>query len=251
MNSLIECQNELWKESRKQLKHFLLHMDQHSLHNFRVSVKKLNALSNLVSFVDEKSDTFRSMKGINKMFDHAGELRDGYVIEELSKNYGLENLVSKEISEMREEQLGKLKHCYRSNNSHSSHIRLKNVKYLEKISEADIILFFKHIRNQIEQCILAPEQSIDIHHVRKILKEYLFLSNLLNHKTYNQEVEAFEELQHDVDNKHDLEKLLKRLAQIKQNPRILKAIAKVKQDEEILESKILSSFKKLNFKKSI
>ena len=245
MNSLIEYHNKLWKESRTEIKHFLLHREQSSLHHFRVNVKKLNAISRLLSFVDEKSESFRSLKGINKMFEYAGELRDGYVIEELSKKYGIEDLLSKEDRERQEEHFEKLKKCYRGNNSHGPYIRLKNIKNLEKVSENNVILYIEHIRNQIEQSISSLERPRDIHQIRKIIKDFLFISTLLNLKSFNNEIEAFEELQHDIGNKHDLEKLLKKLYWQKKGLRMRKAIVKVKKDEEILESKILSSFKNI------
>lgn len=248
MNLLVKHHDNLWKQSRKQLKHFLISKEQSSLHHFRTSVKQLNTLSHLLNFIDQDFDSVRYMKRVNKIFERAGELRDDYVTEQLSKKYAIDTWLSPTIKEVQDEYFETLKKSYRTNATHSSNAQLKGIKRLEEVNAKELKVFAEHIRNKIATGISSPETLRVVHQIRKDIKEYLFTNKLLELKRTQfakpEEVAFFEKLQNLVGDKHDLEKLIRKTNRVKLNPKLQTAIDKIIEDEKQINQQILSAFKK-------
>ena len=80
-----------WKQMNNHLEAFLATGDQEQLHKFRVQIKKLRAMLNLVEHTSHQPRLLREFKPVRKIFKYAGNIRDAYTNLLLSERYQLKN----------------------------------------------------------------------------------------------------------------------------------------------------------------
>src|SRR4051812_27352418 len=115
------CFNDLWELMVTHFKAFVKNGDQEELHQFRVQVKKVRALLQLLDICSPANRLSKDIKPVKKIFKHCGEIRNAYINLQLSVRYQFKNeefllnQVSQiekgtnEVNERRKEYLEKMK----------------------------------------------------------------------------------------------------------------------------------------------
>lgn len=81
--------NKKWKGLKARIQTFLTTSDQQELHRFRVQVKKLKALIQLLQSDKKNDQLLQDFKPVKRIFRQAGNIRNAYVNLQLSEQYQL------------------------------------------------------------------------------------------------------------------------------------------------------------------
>src|SRR5258708_5833135 len=83
--------NDQWEQMLTHFKAFIKTYDQEELHQFRVQVKKLRAMLELLDIASSKHSLSRDFKPVRKIFKHCGNIRNAYVNLQLGVRYQIKN----------------------------------------------------------------------------------------------------------------------------------------------------------------
>ncbi|WP_158825448.1 CHAD domain-containing protein [Mucilaginibacter lacusdianchii] len=83
--------NKKWKGLKAHVKCFLKSADQEELHQFRVQVKKLKALIQMLQCGNKNHKLMKDFKPVKQIFREAGDIRNAYVNLQLSEQYHLKS----------------------------------------------------------------------------------------------------------------------------------------------------------------
>jgi len=83
--------NDQWKLMLAHFKSFIKTDAQEELHLFRVQVKKLRAMLELLDIVSSKPYLSKDFKPVKKIFKHGGDIRSAYVNLQFGVRYQLKN----------------------------------------------------------------------------------------------------------------------------------------------------------------
>lgn len=83
--------NDQWQLMLDHFKAFIKTEDQEELHLFRVQVKKLRAMLELLDTGSPKHKLSKDFKPIKKIFKHCGDIRNAYINLEIGVRYKLRN----------------------------------------------------------------------------------------------------------------------------------------------------------------
>ncbi len=244
MQLLMEYHDSVWKQSRKKLKEYLVYQEQDSLHDFRKSIRQLNTLFNLFHFVDAGFQSESYLRRTNKMYEHAGELRDEFVSQSLAKKYGFALQINEELKLI---QFEKLKRHYIGNNSHNSNAKQKGRMLLAEITSEDLKRFSHFVVSNLTTEIANAENFRDVHQIRKDIKQYLLLNKFLElekiETAKSADLDFLDSLQNSIGNKHDIEKFLRKIGDRKLTEKMETTITKIEKDEKKINNEISVALK--------
>lgn len=168
------------------LKGFLATGDQEELHQFRVQIKKLNAMLNLFERTSRQHGLLKKFKPVRKIFKYAGHIRDAHTNLQLSSRFELKNeafesgqqeIIARGTNEFREkadEYLNDIKTSYKN---------LK--KQLSRIDDSAIEAYYKRQLEQIAGNLETPTFTEEMHDNRKLIKILVY-----NHKLANKALDG-------------------------------------------------------------
>lgn len=160
------------------LKAFLATGDQEELHQFRVQIKKLNAMLNLFERTSRQHGLLKKFKPVRKIFKYAGNIRDAHTNLQLSSRFKLKNeafetgqqqIIAQGTNEFRlraNEYLKDIKTSY-------NHLK----KQLSRIDDSAIEAYYKRQLEQIAGSLETPKFTDEMHDNRKLIKILVY-----NHK---------------------------------------------------------------------
>jgi len=170
-----------WKKMHAHLEAFLASGDQEELHQFRVQIKKLNAMLTLFERASRQHGLLKNFKPVRKIFKHAGQIRDAHTNLQLSARFGVNNnafqasqqqIIEEGTSDFRqkgEKYLKNIKASYK-------HIK----KQLGRIDDNAIAAYYKRQLEQIAEALETPKFTDEMHNNRKLIKILVY-----NHKLAN------------------------------------------------------------------
>lgn len=160
---------------------FLASGDQEELHQFRVQIKKLNAMLSLFERTSRQHGLLKDFKPVRKMFKHAGHIRDAHTNLQLSARFGLKNQAfqasqqqiieqgTDDFRQKEEKYLKKIKTSYK---------HLKN--QLKQIDDSAIEAYYKRQLEQIAAALETPKFTDEMHDNRKLIKILVYNYKLAN-----------------------------------------------------------------------
>ena len=163
------------------LEAFLASGDQEELHQFRVQIKKLNAMLTLFERASRQHGLLKNFKPVRKIFKHAGHIRDAHTNLQLSASFGVNNnafqasqqqIIEQGTSDFRQRGKKYLK------NIKISYKHLK--KQLKQIDNCAIEAYYKRQLEQIAEALETPKFTDEMHANRKLIKILVY-----NHKLAN------------------------------------------------------------------
>ena len=167
--------NGQWKDMADHLRAFIKTGDQEELHLFRVQVKKLRAMLELLDSDSAKQLLSKDFKPVRKIFKHCGEIRSAYINlqfgvryqfnnEEFLKNHLYE--IEKGTNEVKE--LGKqYLHTIRTAHGGISHD-------LKAVSNRAVVKYYKLKLVSIANSLGNLEFNDELHNTRKQVKELIY-----------------------------------------------------------------------------
>ena len=167
------------------LKGFLASGDQEELHQFRVQVKKLNAMLNLFEHTSRQRKLLKHFKPVRKIFKHAGHIRDAHTSLQLSSRFELNNqafevnqqrIIAEGTNEFREKgdiYIKDIKTAYK-------HLK----KQLNRVDDSVIEAYYKKQLELIAANMETPKFTDDMHDNRKLIK-ILVYNHKLAEKAFN------------------------------------------------------------------
>jgi CHAD domain-containing protein len=167
--------NELWGQMTAYLDDFLKTGDQEKLHHFRVQVKKLRALLEMLDTASPKNKLSRGFKPVRRIFKHAGIIREAYIHLQLCSHYGLKNdeFILSQVNEM-EKGINEFKDNAKK--------YLKIIKAVHRKLEADMKaidndLVYEFYKSQLEQItagLAVHRFDARLHNCRKRIKTLMY-----------------------------------------------------------------------------
>jgi len=175
-----------WKKMSAHLEAFLGSGDQEELHQFRVQVKKVNAMLSLFERTSRQHGLLKDFKPVKKIFKHAGHIRDAHTNLQLSARFGLKNQAFQDnqqyiikqgtgdFQQKAKKYLKDIKASYRD---------LK--KQLKQIDDSAIEAYYKRQLEQIAGSLETSKFSDEMHDNRKLIKILIY-----NHKLANKALDG-------------------------------------------------------------
>jgi CHAD domain-containing protein len=164
-----------WKLMKSSLTLFLANNDHGDLHNFRVQVKKINALLILLNSAAPHLKLKKHFKPIKPIFKQAGIIRNAHINLELSKEYGIADggFTGSQTQLMQQatidfntaglQYLETLKKAYKA---------IKND--LPLLTPSHLNLFFESHLNQLTELTAKVRFDNRMHEARKIIKLLMY-----------------------------------------------------------------------------
>jgi CHAD domain-containing protein len=171
--------NKEWNQMNNHPEAFLENGDQEELHKFRVQIKKLRAMLNLIEHTSHKQRLLKKFKPVRKIFKYAGHIRDAHTNLLLGDRYKLKNEVfetgqQKIITDgIVEFQLHGKKYLKNLKNSYKL---LK--KQLPKVGDDAITDFYKNQLEDISIKLQASNFDDEMHDNRKLIKILVYNQRL-------------------------------------------------------------------------
>jgi CHAD domain-containing protein len=167
--------------------HFMAFYDTQNaeeLHQMRVQVKKIRALLDQLTDVEDQKKTKRYLKKLKEIFRHAGKLRSVHVSLEVMDNLNINN---KDFVAQQQEILANETTLLYS--KHDEYVKsLKKAfkvfsKQFDDISDKKIFkLFEKQVKSLAKYFKKDWAFDLQLHEARKHIKELLYLHQALNEK---------------------------------------------------------------------
>lgn len=207
-------------KSRKRAQTFLLRYSRRKFskkgfHRFRVEVKRLNALLQVLYWGDPTFDPKYASKPIRKLFKKAGPIRERQLEKDLLIEHNLLDQVPKLKAQLDKEIQKKRKEFFKSRNlSRTKKIkkRFKQIKKLIKNQKNfDFTLFIEDLWEEIMQMIALGIDSENAHLLRKKLKTYLYSLEILGKGNFPIHYPKIEELSSLLGEWHDRDVFLIRV----------------------------------------
>ena len=177
--------DEFIKNRYTQIERYLTHYKEFNipedLHQFRVEVKKLNALYQLLNYTSTDFNKKKEFKLHRKIFQRSGEIRDDDVRQELNKNKSLSKDIllrhQKDIENFNKRISGYIRKLKKSRNAliiAGSMLQKKQLKY-----------YLEKRKKKIKKLFQKTNYQKQLHKIRKMCKELIYLSRLYTHKETN------------------------------------------------------------------
>src|ERR1700743_2814179 len=173
--------NDQWELMVARFKAFVKTGDQEELHLFRVQVKKLRAMLELLDAGSAKHQLSKDFKPVRKIFKHCGEIRNAYINLQFGVNYQFKNEEfllgqlfeiekgTNEVKELAKQYLRTMKSAH-----HAIDDDLKAV-------DNDAILEFYHEKlDQITYALDHLQFNDELHNARKQIKTLLYNRKMAN-----------------------------------------------------------------------
>jgi CHAD domain-containing protein len=167
--------NDQWEQMLTHFKAFIKTDDQEELHLFRVQVKKLRAMLELLDADSPKHYLSKDFKPVRKIFKHCGEIRNAYIHLQLGVRYQFKNEeflmgqlheIEKGTSEVKE--LGR---------KYLKTIKIANDKIDDDLKSVDndvIVKFYKTKLVQISAALANLQFNDELHNARKQIKTLIY-----------------------------------------------------------------------------
>lgn len=238
MQLLVSYHNELWKQSRIQLKQFLLTKEQLSLLRFCDAAEQLNSIFYLLQHADRNFNAARYLNDLNKMHKYAQDLRDDYLMQLLAHKHEVDVWQAVADAQSSGGHYERLKMYFRTNVSGYSLSKQTGKRLLVKITPEQLVLFvdflFQKIKKQTPEFLMA----VSVGQLRKDIIDYIFMAQRLldvqqsnNHNVYLVGLKKIVEL---MDAKYETEKMLLIMRRININSKLQKEIHK----QQLIESQM-------------
>ena len=173
--------NDQWELMVARFKAFLKTGDQEELHLFRVQVKKLRAMLELLDTGSAKHQLSKDFKPVRKIFKHCGEIRNAYINLQLGVNYQFKN---------EEFLLGQLFEIEKGTNEvkklATKYLKVIKLSYrtigddLKAVDDDAILLFYKTKLDQITYALDHLQFNDELHNARKQIKTLLYNRKIAN-----------------------------------------------------------------------
>ncbi len=167
-----------WRQIGRHLETYLSTENPDQLHQFRVQVKKVKSLLRLYALRNKNKRLIDDFKPVNKIFKHAGLIRDAYIHLQLADQYNVKAPEFRQ-SQMEKMSLEMTKFCDLGK-AYLKQIARTGRKLrgrLHGISNAAIGDFYDHQLNGIVLAFAKREFNEAMHDSRKQLKNIIY-----NHK---------------------------------------------------------------------
>lgn len=199
--------NEQWELMLTHFKAFIKTCEQEQLHLFRVQVKKLRAMLELLDIGSSKAYLSKDFKPIKKIFKHGGDIRNAYINLQFSVRYQFKS------EEFLMDQL------YAIENG-ANEFKISGKKYLKAIKEAHheiagdlrpvnnntIVEFYKTRLDHIAMALDKLQFNDDLHDTRKQIKMLVY-NRKIAHKALDGKLQInndyLDKLQDMIGNWHD------------------------------------------------
>jgi CHAD domain-containing protein len=173
--------NDQWQLMLTHFKGFIKTDDQEELHQFRVQVKKLRAMLELLDTDSSKHPLSRDFKPVRKVFKHLGNIRNAYINLQLGVRYQFEN---------EEFLLGQLYEIEKGTNEvkELAGKYLKTIKLahshieddLKAVDDDAVLLFYKTKLDQLTTALDHLQFNDELHNARKQIKTLLYNRKIAN-----------------------------------------------------------------------
>ncbi len=167
--------NLLWGQMLSHFKAFLETEQQEELHLFRVQVKKLRAMMELLDAGCTKKKFKKNFKPIRKIFKHCGGIRSAYINLQFAVHYQFKNeefLMARlyeiekgtaEVKEMGRQYLKTMKTVY------------ENIEpELKSLDDSAILEFYKSAIAKVASVISELQFNEELHRARKQIKILMY-----------------------------------------------------------------------------
>ena len=180
MDSLVKYYDKLWREYRRYLNRILHSTDADTIHELRIVIKKIRALFHLLTFSNFDFDKhFAPMatifKAVGKIRDIDVTLQSLTLIAKDSSAAEFKN-ITKLLQKKRRSNIPPAKRIagdlLRSKYSFDSEAELRYTATIDKT----VKLYFRQLQKEIENEIRKRLTDKRLHNIRKLYKEYLFVS---------------------------------------------------------------------------
>lgn len=167
--------DEQWVQMVTHFKAFTKTGDQEELHLFRVQVKKLRAILELLDSASSRHKLSKDLKPVRQIFKHCGNIRNAYINLQLGARYQLKN---------EEFIMGQL-HVIESGTDEfkeqgKKYLKIIKASYdaigddLKAIADDDIIEFYQTNLEQVAQAFTDLQFNDELHRARKQVKTLLY-----------------------------------------------------------------------------
>ena len=190
-------------KSRKKALTFLLRYSKRkfskkAFHRFRVEIKRLNALLQILSWADPTFDPKSANKPIRKLFKKAGPIREMQLEKDLLTEHNLLEQMPKLKKQLDKEIQKRRNEFFKSRNlSRSKKIkkRFKRIqKEIKNRKKFDFTLIIEDQWEEILQMISLGIDSKNAHLLRKKLKTYQYSLEILGRNNFPIHIPKIEEL---------------------------------------------------------
>jgi len=167
--------NDQWEGMTDHLKKFIESGEQEELHLFRVQVKKLRAMLELLDINSTKHPLKNDFKPVRKIFKRCGEIRDAFINLQYGQRFQFKNedffmshlyeieKGTAEVKELGKEYLKTIKTAY--NNIGDD---------LESVGNKDIVQFYKTKLYNIASSLDNLQFTDELHATRKHIKTLMY-----------------------------------------------------------------------------
>ncbi|HEY4195866.1 MAG TPA: CHAD domain-containing protein [Mucilaginibacter sp.] len=167
--------NDQWGLMVVHFKAFVKTGDQEELHLFRVQVKKLRAMLELLDTSSAKRQLSKDLKPVRKIFKHCGEVRNAYINLQLGVNYQFKNeeFLLGQLSEIEKgtDEIKELAKQYLKAIKLSHRIIANDIKPVDNDA---ILQFYKSKLDQITNALDNLQFNDELHNARKQIKTLLY-----------------------------------------------------------------------------
>jgi CHAD domain-containing protein len=168
-----------WKVMTRHLESFLVSGSQEQLHQFRVEIKKIKSLLSILATDKRNEKLFRIFKPVNRIYHHAGIIRDASIYLQLAEKFKL----SEPAFDHREKDLmARETVAFLKNGATYLKMVSKTGKKLERelknISDTDIGHFYEVQLNSVALTFAKREFNEEMHECRKRIKNLLYNKKL-------------------------------------------------------------------------
>lgn len=190
-------------KSRKKALTFLLRYSKRkfskkAFHRFRVEVKRLNAILQILHWANPKFDPKSAHKPIRKLFKKAGPIREMQLEKDLLAEHNLLDKVPDLKSKLDKEIQKRRNEFFKSRNlSRSKKIKKRFKRIQKEIKNRNPLEFSLYIEDLWEEILLMIAFGIDpvnAHLLRKKLKTYQYSLEILGRNNFPIHIPKIEEL---------------------------------------------------------
>ncbi|HTK22430.1 MAG TPA: CHAD domain-containing protein [Mucilaginibacter sp.] len=167
--------NDQWEEMTDHLKKFIESGAQEELHLFRVQVKKLRAMLELLDTNSTKHPLQKDFKPVRKIFKRCGEIRNAFINLQYGQRFQFKNedffmnhlyeieKGTQEVKELGKEYLKTIKAAYNDIGDD-----------LESVGNKDIVQFYKTKLYNIASSLDNLQFTDELHTTRKHIKTLMY-----------------------------------------------------------------------------